>query len=117
MKILIFVSTILWVVFCDFSSAKAVNLEHERRLKETGSCQKCDLSGANFSGRDLSGANLSGANLSGADLSGANLSGANLHDADLNGANLVGVIGLERKETKTDPTPKPSVSPTPKSDK
>ncbi len=102
MKILIFVSTILWVVFCDFSSVKAVNLEHERRLKETGSCQKCDLSGANFSGRDLSGANLSG---------------ANLHDADLNGANLVGVIGLERKETKTDPTPKPSVSPTPKSDK
>jgi len=52
-------------------------------LKETNSCPKCDLSGANLNRLELSGANLSGANLSRAQMALANLSHANLSDADL----------------------------------
>jgi len=60
-----------------------------------------NLSGAIFSGTDLTSAKLMGSNLSGADLTGAklidanlanaNLTGANFHMADLTGANLEGV--------------------------
>ena len=85
---------------------KEVSLtEAQKRLFETKSCLKCDLSaldlrkaelkkadlsGANLSDTDLSQANLTKANLSGANLSGANLSEANLVQADLSGANLSG---------------------------
>ena len=55
------------------------------KLKETGNCIRCTLTGA-----DLKGANLTGANLSQADLTGADLKGANLIRADLSYANLKG---------------------------
>ncbi len=47
-----------------------------------------NLIGVNFSDANLSGANLGDANLSGANLSGANLSGADLSSTNLSGANL-----------------------------
>ncbi|GKY89573.1 pentapeptide repeat-containing protein [Sinisalibacter aestuarii] len=84
------------------------------RLRETKTCESCDLSGADLrwanvyeaelagadnlvnavlNGADLSGANLYGANLQGTALRGANLQGAemswaNLRSADLNGADV-----------------------------
>lgn len=75
-----------WVVLaslCLTLPVKAENPEHLKQLRETKQCPKCDLSGV-----DLSGANLSFAVLTGANLSGANLKGANLKNADLSRANL-----------------------------
>ena len=60
------------------------------RLSATGSCPRCDLSGADLSGVDLSGTDIEGADLSGAYLLGANLEGANLEGANLTGADLTG---------------------------
>ena len=51
-----------------------------QKLKDTGNCVSCDLSGAY----------LNAANLIDADLKFADLSNANLSDADLGGANLKG---------------------------
>ena len=65
------------------------------KLKATGSCVKCTLTGADLSGANLKEADLEGAYLRDADLSdaylwGADLVEANLRDADLNGADLSG---------------------------
>ncbi|MDD2672165.1 MAG: pentapeptide repeat-containing protein [Syntrophales bacterium] len=73
--------------------AEAFNPADLEKLMKTWKCSRCDLSGANLSGRllmeaDLSGANLSMANLSGADVRKANLDGANLSGANLGGTNL-----------------------------
>jgi len=80
-------------------------------------CIRCDLRGANLSGKnlrqtDLMGAYLIGANLSGSNLAGANLRGAwltsanlkraNLHGADLRGARLVGADMAGANLRKTD---------------
>lgn len=67
--------------------------ENIKILKETKSCPKCDLRGANLNRTDLSGANLEGANLSRASFALSDFSGANLQNADLretifNGADL-----------------------------
>lgn len=81
------------------SPAKAFNESQVRQLLQTKECSRCDLSGANLSGADLSlailtdanlsGANLQNANLSQADLSRANLSNANLSQSNLNRAYLI----------------------------
>jgi len=55
-------------------------------LKTTGSCQSCDLSGADLYEMDLFKANLTGANLKEVDLTLADLTLANLQSADLTGA-------------------------------
>ena len=65
------------------------------KLKATGSCVKCTLTGADLNGANLKEADLEGAYLRDADLSdaylwGADLVEANLRDADLNGADLSG---------------------------
>ncbi len=68
-------------------------------LKDTGTCERCDLSGADLRwaavfAAELGGApnlvngNLSGSDLTGANLYGANLEGTNLQDTKLTGANL-----------------------------
>lgn len=88
------------------------------RLKDTGRCEGCDLSGAdlrwsavygaelggaanlvdgkldgaNLRGANLYGGNVDGASFRGADLSGVNLSWASLIGADLTGADLTGAI-------------------------
>lgn len=72
------------------SSASAFDPDDLQKLKDTGECMGCDLSGANL-GMD---ANLEGANLARADLEGANLFKANLFkaflvDADLTDARLL----------------------------
>jgi hypothetical protein len=86
------------------TSAAAFDAEHVAKLKSTGSCRGCDLSGAALNGLKLKGADLAGADLTEAkldtaDLSGARLRGANLSratgsflrlaGADLSGARLV----------------------------
>jgi uncharacterized protein YjbI with pentapeptide repeats len=73
-----------------------------QELKRTGSCVKCDLSGAvlihwNLSGADLSEANLTSANLTDAYLAGANLFRANLSKAILTSTNLAGANLLHAK--------------------
>lgn len=60
-----------------------------------GSCEACNLAGADLQGRDLSGfqgsdSNFRGANLSGADLEDAVFDDADLRGAKLTGANLIG---------------------------
>ena len=102
MKAAIFCVIALWV-----SSASAFDPAHVERLRNTGNCVKCDLSGfkfpekvnledANLTGAFLNGADLTRANLTGANLNGANLGGADLSYANLTGANLDGVIGYKR---------------------
>ncbi len=78
-----------------FGTASAFNQADFQKLKTTGNCADCDLSGAllihwKLAGADLSGADLSGANLTDTWLAGANLSGANLSNAILTGASLAG---------------------------
>ena len=48
------------------SSASAFDPAHLKRLKDTGDCINCDLSGANLKGAKLMGADLKDANLEGA---------------------------------------------------
>ncbi len=71
-------------------SLQGCSTEEEAKLKETGSCQGCDLSGVDLEEANLEGADLEWANLEGANLSGANLSGADLSNIDLTGSNLSG---------------------------
>ena len=40
------------------SSASAFDPDDLQKLKDTGNCKGCDLSGANLQGADLNGANL-----------------------------------------------------------
>lgn len=71
------------------NNAYAFDPNDLKKLKETGTCVGCDLSGADLTGADLQGAiNLMQADLTGADLRGVMLIGANLTEADLRGANL-----------------------------
>jgi uncharacterized protein YjbI with pentapeptide repeats len=81
--------------------ARAFNQTDVDRLRASGVCERCDLSGFGFprksslantwlAGADLSGAKLQGADLRGANLAGADLRGAMLSDARLKGANLSG---------------------------
>lgn len=65
------------------------NQEHvDKVLAGETNCSGFDLSGASFTGLDLSHRNFSKADLSGADLRGVNLSYADLSHANLRGANL-----------------------------
>ncbi|MDP6590290.1 MAG: pentapeptide repeat-containing protein [Alphaproteobacteria bacterium] len=79
------------LVFGVSSGAHAADQKHLDKLKATGNCQNCDLSGANLDGADLSGAILRGVDLHEADLEDAILDDADLTDADLSEANLNGV--------------------------
>ena len=86
-------STTLLVFFGAVAAAHAFDPSAVDSLRNNNHCAKCDLSGADLGGTDLTGAGLAGADLSAADLRkalliGANLSGANLRKADLGGALL-----------------------------
>jgi uncharacterized protein YjbI with pentapeptide repeats len=63
-----------------------------QKLKDTGDCVKCDLSGANLEGADLTSATLMSANLSYANLNDVDLEGANLQDANLSYAKMKGAM-------------------------
>ena len=76
------------LLVAEAANAHAFKAEDLEKLKETGRCIKCDLSGAK-----LNVANLPGVNLSGADLSRASLTGADLSRANLTGADLAEVLG------------------------
>ncbi len=74
-------------------AAEKKKRDNAARLFDTKKCYDCDLSGMDFSNRNLGGAdleksNLTGANLEKADLRGANLKGVLLIQANLRGANL-----------------------------
>ena len=60
------------------------------KFKVLNTCEKCDLSSANFSEENLSESNLSMTDLSWANMSKANLNWSNLNRANLRGANLKG---------------------------
>ena len=66
----------------------AYSEEDMQKLKDTGNCVNCSLSGADLHGQNLNKANLSGTELSGANLTETNLTDANLEGADLAWANL-----------------------------
>ena len=74
----------------------AFSEEDLKKLKATGNCVQCDLSGADLWSEDLSGADLTQANLAKANLTKTNLTKAILIKADLTeahhlyGANLTG---------------------------
>jgi uncharacterized protein YjbI with pentapeptide repeats len=53
------------------SSASAFDPDDRQKLKDTGECEECDLSGAVLAWADLEGANLGGANLEYANMNGA----------------------------------------------
>ena len=69
------------------SGASAFDPADLQKLKDTGGCARCYLSGAFLEGADLTKVNLGNANLRS-----ANLDGANLKGADLKGAKMKGVI-------------------------
>ena len=48
------------------SSASAFDPDDRHKLKDTGECEECDLSGAVLAWADLEGANLEYANMNGA---------------------------------------------------
>jgi|ADurb_Met_03_Slu_FD_contig_21_1148789_length_557_multi_12_in_0_out_0_1 uncharacterized protein YjbI with pentapeptide repeats len=77
-----------WALFSGLSLS--FDNAHLQQFNSTNKCEKCDLSGANFSNVDMTGARLIGANLSGANLSDAIFSDTNLTDANLTGANIKG---------------------------
>ena len=83
-------ATITVAVTLVSSSASAFDPAHLKRLKDTGDCINCDLSGANLEDAKLMGAKLEGADLKGANLGSAYLVNAKLKDANLSGANLNG---------------------------
>ncbi|MGK5093969.1 pentapeptide repeat-containing protein [Deltaproteobacteria bacterium TL4] len=98
-------SFILLLLFQPHASV-AFNPMHLEQLRQTGSCEACDLSGFEFRRAELQGvqlrrtdlrkarfthANLEGADFEGADLSGTELKGANLKRANLAHTNLNGV--------------------------
>ena len=69
-----------WCLSFEVLAYKEADLE---KLKTTGSCERCDLSGA-----DLSEANLSGANLSSSILFNTDLSSTNLENIIIKNTNL-----------------------------
>ena len=93
MKHILLATTVVITTLSVAATATAANPDHVKRLRETKECPKCDLSGADLRGANLSfailvDADLRGAKLQGANLSNADLSRANLSQADLTGANL-----------------------------
>ena len=84
----------------------AANPAHVQQLRETRSCEGCDLSNAELQGAELAHSLLAGANLRGARLYGSNLihsdfTGANLTGADFSRANLNGATGADLSHAKT----------------
>ncbi|HEY9610465.1 pentapeptide repeat-containing protein [Allocoleopsis sp.] len=78
---------VLTLTFTLIGTNKASSFDSSdlERLRQTNSCQNCNLKGVNLAGAALMRANLEGANLEGANLEGANLEGANLKKANLKG--------------------------------
>ena len=98
MKLILTARTVASTMFA--STAFSADPADLQKLKDTGACVKCDLSGAGLSGTNLMFANLElanlrNANLTGAFLRGANLEGANLASADLTGAFMRGTYMVE----------------------
>jgi uncharacterized protein YjbI with pentapeptide repeats len=93
MRRIALVIVVAMISFVAAGSLSAYDESDLQKLKTTGNCVDCDLSGTVLihwvlSGADLSGANLAGANLTDASLVGTNLAGANLSNAILEGASL-----------------------------
>lgn len=77
------------------------------KLRQTGSCNKCNLQGADLQNldlvkADLDEANLEGANLAGTNLERASLEGTNLRYANLEGVNLSKADLTTEKDRRTD---------------
>jgi len=121
--VIVSVLTLSWSCFVnsDLHAAQDKVLENRKRLIETNSCPRCDLTGVDLERVNLPGVNLEGANLTranlylatltkanlqntvlrsavlkGSDLADADLRGADLRGADFTGAYLIGTK-LDRK--------------------
>lgn len=66
--------------------AQAYDPSHLQRLKSTGNCEKCDLSGANLSNIKLTNANLRSSNLANANLTNALIIDSDLRSVDFSDA-------------------------------
>jgi uncharacterized protein YjbI with pentapeptide repeats len=83
--------------FCNLTGANLTNIKFNEYDIRYSNLSSADLRGANFSGVNLKGLSLVDTNLSNTDLTNTslvdvNLSGANLSGSDLSGANLKGAI-------------------------
>ena len=87
MKLKIVATAVVLGCFGFAAQANALNQQDLDQLKKTGSCPRCDLSGA-----DLTLLNLANANLRETNLKGATLTQVNLTQADLTGANLEAAV-------------------------
>ena len=81
MKQILVALTVAATIFA--SSASAVDPDDLQKLKDTGNCAMCDLTGANLRSAKLVGANLTRTNLEGAKLRGADLTGVYMKGAIL----------------------------------
>ena len=71
-------------LMCGSTSGQSAEVEKiVTKLKETGNCIRCTLTGADLKGANLKGADLTMAYLYKADLTGANLTGADLTEATM----------------------------------
>ena len=80
-------------------AGSAADPDHEKQLRQTGSCERCDLRDADLGGvkaelGDLTNADLRGATMYKALLRHADLTGALLVFTNLKGADLLGARGV-----------------------
>ncbi len=95
-RLLALVVTVACLTGLAIQGVSAASHDDLVKLRETGDCPGCDLSGyvfhQNESLQDLSGADLSGADLTNANLGSVDLTDADLRNADLDGAHLSGTM-------------------------
>ena len=71
------------------SNASAFDPDDLQKLKDTGSCSRCDLSGADMWWANLEDADLGGANLMGASLRKVYMNGAILCNKTMPGGSII----------------------------
>ena len=84
----VFTIVVMLIASLAYGETKKFDSTNLEKLKNTNSCNSCDLREADFRGVNLLVADLGGADVRGADFSLANLSGVNFKKANLRGANF-----------------------------
>ena len=87
MKLTLTVMTVATTLFA--GSASAFDPDDLRKLKDTNTCNGCDLSGADLRDANLYEANLDGANLHEVDLGYARMKGAILCNTTMPGGSVI----------------------------
>ena len=83
-------SKLFFILLISINSSISYGFDNSdlEKLKATGSCKNCDLTGANLEGAYLDQANLSYSNLNGANLKNVKMANSDLSNTILSGANL-----------------------------